>query len=145
LTTEDTASASELITNSLRPYIEVITIGGTTLGKPFGSVGRNFCGIVLNAMEIEYLNANGVSVAGGLPADCFAADDLTRNFGLQSGSVEGMLLGALEYLALGTCETAPTPLASRSQEKPLIDETLQTGVVRESSDGRLSDLLSKSR
>lgn len=145
LTTLDTASASELITNSLRPYIEVITIGGITRGKPFGSVGRNFCGIVLNAMTIEYLNANGVSVAGGIPADCYAEDDLARNFGLQSGSVEGMLRGAFDYLALGTCETAPTPLASRSKEKPLIDETLQTGVVRESSHGRLSDLLSKSK
>lgn len=37
ITTEDTASASELVINGLRPYINIVQIGGTTLGKNVGS------------------------------------------------------------------------------------------------------------
>ncbi|GAB3761669.1 S41 family peptidase [Spirosoma pomorum] len=38
LTTDQTASASELIINGLRPYMSVITIGTTTHGKNVGSI-----------------------------------------------------------------------------------------------------------
>jgi C-terminal processing protease CtpA/Prc len=38
LTSSSTASASELIINGLNPYMEVILIGGTTVGKNEGSV-----------------------------------------------------------------------------------------------------------
>ncbi len=38
LTSESTASASEMIINGLRPYMNVITIGGTTVGKNEGSI-----------------------------------------------------------------------------------------------------------
>lgn len=38
LTTDYTASASELIINGLRPYMSVITIGTTTYGKNVGSI-----------------------------------------------------------------------------------------------------------
>ncbi|MFT7251483.1 MAG: carboxyl-terminal processing protease, partial [Flavobacterium sp.] len=38
LTTQSTASASELIINSLKPYIDVIQIGDVTVGKNVGSI-----------------------------------------------------------------------------------------------------------
>jgi C-terminal processing protease CtpA/Prc len=38
LTTDHTASASELIINGLKPYMQVITIGTTTYGKNVGSI-----------------------------------------------------------------------------------------------------------
>jgi len=38
LTTDQTASASELIINGLRPYMTVTTIGTTTVGKNVGSI-----------------------------------------------------------------------------------------------------------
>ncbi len=38
LTSASTASASEMIINGLRPYMNVITIGGTTVGKNEGSI-----------------------------------------------------------------------------------------------------------
>lgn len=37
LTTSNTASASELVINGLKPYINVVQIGGTTIGKNVGS------------------------------------------------------------------------------------------------------------
>lgn len=46
LTTQSTASASELVINCLKPYIDVVVIGDTTTGKNVGSVtlydSRNF-------------------------------------------------------------------------------------------------------
>lgn len=38
LTTSSSASASELVINGLRPYMEVVTIGTTTYGKNVGSI-----------------------------------------------------------------------------------------------------------
>lgn len=38
LTTSSTASASELVINGLKPYINVVQIGGTTIGKNVGSI-----------------------------------------------------------------------------------------------------------
>lgn len=38
LTTQSTASASELIINGLKPYINVVQIGSTTIGKNVGSI-----------------------------------------------------------------------------------------------------------
>lgn len=108
LTTSSTASASELIINSLRPYLDVVTIGGATRGKAYISSARNFCGLSLNAMEAQGVNASGVSVAGGIQADCYAVDDPTRRFGNQSGEMEGMLQSALDFFVYGTCDVGPS-------------------------------------
>ncbi len=109
ITTGATASASEMLINALRPYIEVITIGDTTLGKPFVSTAASFCGRSLSAMHSEFYNVGDVSAAGGITADCYAADDLTRDFGFHrdDGSFEGMARAAADYLVFGTCESAP--------------------------------------
>ncbi len=47
ITTRGSASASELVINSLRPYIPVTIIGDTTYGKPVGQYGLRFCDKVL--------------------------------------------------------------------------------------------------
>ena len=66
-------------------------------------------------MESQGVNSAGVSVAGGISADCNATDDTANDFGLG----EGMLQSALDYIANGTCDTEIV-VASRSldgQEK----------------------------
>ena len=107
ITSGATASASELVINGLKPYIDVTTVGSRTEGKSFISAANVYCGKSLNAMEAQGVNANGVSVAGGITADCFAADDVTRDFGVSNGVIEGMLRPAADYLVFGTCEAAP--------------------------------------
>lgn len=52
LTTNNTASASELIINSLRPYIEVVQIGTTTEGKTQGSI------TIYDSPNLQRQNAN---------------------------------------------------------------------------------------
>jgi len=107
ITTGSTASSSEIVINSLSPYVDVLTIGGTTTGKPYISSGRDFCGKRMNALEAEGFNADDNSVYGGIPATCAATDDPSQNFGINNGVVESMLLEALDNVVFGTC-TQPT-------------------------------------
>ena len=104
VTTGTTASSSEIVINSLRPYIDVVTVGSATSGKPYISFARDFCGKSVSAMSAEGVNANGVGVFGGIAADCAAADDLTRDFGVNNGSVEGMIKSAAEHIVFGSCD-----------------------------------------
>ena len=120
ITSEGTASSSELVINALRPYIEVVTVGGLTVGKPFISRANDFCGKSLNAMEAQGVNADNVSVAGGITADCYAADDLTRDFGIRTTDdgvqVEGMLRSAADYFVFGTCDASPVAARQSTEE-----------------------------
>ena len=128
LTTASTASSSELLVNSLRPYMEVVTIGGTTRGKAYISSPRNFCGLSLNAMKAQGVNSNGVSVAGGIPADCYATDDPTRPFGTDEEVAEGMLQSALAYINDGICDVGPAVAKRRSSTETQHHDRLPTAI-----------------
>lgn len=107
LTTKYTASSSEIVINALRPYIEVITIGSRTTGKPYITRGNDYCGTQMHALQAEGFNANDVSVYGGIAPSCGGTDDLTRDFGMPANNlpIEGMLKDALDYIVLGSCKT----------------------------------------
>lgn len=83
LTTDQTCSASESIINGLRGVdVEVVQIGGTTCGKPYGFVAQDNCGITYAAMEFEGVNHKGQGgYADGLVPECAVSDDLTRALG----------------------------------------------------------------
>ncbi|OED41038.1 hypothetical protein AB833_10595 [Chromatiales bacterium (ex Bugula neritina AB1)] len=110
LTTERTASSSEIVISSLSPYIEVVTIGSRTTGKPYITFGNEYCDKQMHALQAEGFNANNVSVYGGIAPSCGATDDLTRNFGYSTdgGTTEGMLQSAIDYIVQGTCNTPAT-------------------------------------
>lgn len=138
LTRGNTASASEIVISGLQPHMEVVTIGSTTSGKPYIQSGRNRCGRQLNAIEAEGTNAAGVSVFGGIPATCYAADDRTRNYGIDvdTGKLEGMLESALDYVVYGVCETVlpqaeqPTLQArNRLLDRQTKDDNEKQGIV----------------
>ncbi len=99
LTGQDTASASEVIINSLRPYIPVITIGETTYGK---SVGQNVIAYgdkILYLVTFRSYNAlNEGDYFHGISPDYRVTDDLTQPLG---NPEEGMTRAALEYLSRG--------------------------------------------
>jgi carboxyl-terminal processing protease len=96
-----TASASELVINSLKPFRDVITIGSSTFGKPYGFVPRDACGITYSAVNFDSVNAQGVGgYTGGLPATCAMSDDLGKALGDPS---ERRLAAALSYIQTGAC------------------------------------------
>lgn len=107
LTGPQTCSASESIINSLKPFINVIQIGATTCGKPYGFFQQNSCNLSYFAIEFEGLNALGQGgYSSGIAPRCFAADDLDHPLGSSS---ERLLAAALSYRQTGSC---PTGIAS---------------------------------
>ena len=109
LTSDDTCSASELVINGLRPFIEVILVGDTTCGKPYATRGREQCGQVLNALEVDMQNAVGVGgYYDGIGSDCPLIENVQYPFGDPS---ETLLAGALSYIQTGSCAIAASATA----------------------------------
>jgi hypothetical protein len=112
-----TCSASESIINGLRGIdVEVILIGGTTCGKPYGTYAFDNCGTSYFSIQFGSVNAKGfgdygdgfspanLSQAPGirLPG-CGVADDYNSALG---DSNEARLAAALSYRATATCPAA---------------------------------------
>lgn len=83
LTTEQTCSASESFINGLRGVdVEVVQIGGTSCGKPYGFEPQDNCGITYAAMEFDGVNHKGQGgYADGFSPQCAASDDLDHALG----------------------------------------------------------------
>jgi len=112
IATGRTASASELIINALQPHVEVVVVGSTTLGKPVGQAGFDFCEQRLRPVTFEKVNAAGEGrYFDGIAPDCEAVDDL----GVPIGSPEDpSLTTALAYLENGVCPPPPLEFAPPS-------------------------------
>ncbi|WP_435211155.1 S41 family peptidase [Luminiphilus sp. nBUS_16] len=124
ITTGGTASASELVINSLSPHIEVVLIGEDTLGKAVGqyafdqdrwSAKWSTCDTRLRLIAFQIVNGegngeyyNGLVSSGGFTL-CPAVDDLSRNFGDPD---EASLNAALGWLNNGFCSANTTSSAS---------------------------------
>ena len=126
LTTSGTCSASEAIMNGLRGIdIEVIQIGSTTCGKPYGFYGLENCGTTYFSVQFKGVNAKGygdysdgfspsnlATVEGEPVPGCAVDDDLSQPLG---DAKEAMLSAALAYRDNpGTCPAPPSGLRYRS-------------------------------
>ncbi|MBN2824574.1 MAG: PDZ domain-containing protein, partial [Campylobacterales bacterium] len=101
LTTDDSASASEVVINSLKPYIDVYTIGSTTHGKPVGMNGRSYGEYIYWLINFEIVNANGEgNFYSGIAPTCKAEDNLSFLLDDMNGN---MLKEALYYIENGDC------------------------------------------
>ncbi len=115
ITAGGTASASELVINGLRPFVNVVLVGDTTYGKPYGFVPRDNCGITYNAVQFETLNALGVGgYTAGFAPDCRVADDLDRPLG---DPAEARTRVALNYLVTGSCGALASPKLGAPQSR----------------------------
>ncbi len=121
LSTESTASASELILNGLRPLMKVTHIGeGNTYGKPVGTY--SWLSIdeteVYSLISFKFLNSvDEGEFFDGLEPDFNACDDLSKPFGDES---EGLFSAAIEYIQAGT--TAGCDLITKSILKPALPQ-----------------------
>jgi C-terminal peptidase prc len=123
ITTRSSASASELIINSLRPYLPVVVIGDTTYGKPVGQYGFTFCEKVLAPVAFSIKNANlEGDYFAGIPPTCTAPDDSTRQLG---DTAEGSFAEALTYIRSGACSA--TAQASRAMRLAASERPRATG------------------
>ncbi len=107
IATQGTASASELVTNSMEPYVDVWIVGDRTFGKPVGQVGLDFCDKRMRPTSFETVNANFEGdYFDGLPVDCAAPDDLNIPVGDDS---DPNIIAAMSYLNTGACPVAAVP------------------------------------
>ncbi len=101
-----TASASELVINSLKPYITVKTVGTTSYGKPVG-----FFPIRIDKYDVYYSmfstrnSADEGEYFAGFTPNAVVKDDVTKDFG---DKTENNLAAALAYLTTGAF---PSPSA----------------------------------
>jgi carboxyl-terminal processing protease len=119
LTGTETCSASESIINSLRGInVQVIEIGSTTCGKPYGFYPQDNCGTTYFSIQFRGVNdqgfgdypagfspANTVDAAGVTIPGCSVADDFEHALGDPN---EGQLSEALAYRTGGSCTVTPT-------------------------------------
>jgi C-terminal processing protease CtpA/Prc len=111
ITSASTASASELVINSLKPFMNVVLVGGTTYGKPYGFQPRDACGLTYSAVNFDSVNAQGVGgYSNGIAANCVVADDLGHQLG---DMAEGRTAAAVAYIQTGNCPAGTAALQAR--------------------------------
>ncbi|KFZ30126.1 hypothetical protein IDSA_11790 [Pseudidiomarina salinarum] len=115
LTTAASCSSSELIINALKPFVEVVVIGGRTCGKPVGQVPRSICDKRTFVVNFETLNANDNGrYFDGLAPQCTAPDTLVGDW----GHLDDPLLAEAGYhIANGSCSPDPQQ-QTQKQSKP---------------------------
>ena len=99
IASRSTASASELVTNSLIPYADVWIVGDNTYGKPVGQVGIEFCDKILRPTSFKTTNANG-------NVDCAAEDILEVPVGDLS---DPNVVAAVSISVSGACPVLAVP------------------------------------
>ena len=118
LTTGRTCSASESIINSLRGIdVQVIRVGSTTCGKPFGFQQKNNCGVAYFPIEFQGRNAKGFGdYTAGFQPMC----EVSEAPGVIPGSTNDPLLtAALHYVDNNACP-AGTATGVQSAKEPIV-------------------------
>lgn len=108
--TGSTASASELVINSMLPYLadaNVALIGEDTLGKPYGQFGFDLdeCDLRVRALTFQTVNADNEGdyfngIAELMPNTCSAGDDFRFALG---DPQEASVAAALDFLGGRSC------------------------------------------
>jgi len=101
ITSRLTASASEAVMNGLKPYMDVIAVGDTTLGKPMGmngwEVGEKY---FFWPITFKMVNKNNEGeFFDGIPPQKTSSDDITHDFASRN---EECLKEAIKYLETGS-------------------------------------------
>lgn len=113
ITTGSSASASELVINSMLPYLgnNIALVGSNSFGKPVGQFGFDLaaCDLRVRAVAFQTVNANNqgeyyTGLASVVPNTCRAGDDISRPLG---DPREASIAAALDFLAGRAC----TPIA----------------------------------
>jgi hypothetical protein len=121
--TESSASASELVINSMAPYLgnNMALVGEDTYGKPVGQIAidRAACDDRLRVVAFRTENASRqgdyyTGLASTVPNTCAASDDYTRQLG---DPREEMVARALDFLAGRSC----TPISASQARTASVD------------------------
>lgn len=102
-----TASASELLINNLKPYMEVKLLGGTTYGKPVGFYPIPVGEWYIFPVSFRTTNKNGEgNYFNGIPVNSSVADGLDKDWGDLS---ETSLASAIRNINTGQYRVQAAP------------------------------------
>jgi len=136
IVTKSTASASELLINSLKPYMNVRVLGPTnTHGKPVGFFPISVGDWYVFPVSFKTTNKNGEgSYFNGLPVNAVIADGLDKDWG---DTNESCLASAIKNITTGTYQrsmatetNSQSPVILNSNDKldgPFIKVTIGKG------------------
>jgi C-terminal processing protease CtpA/Prc len=115
ITTESTASASELVINNLKPHMNVKTVGETSYGKPVGFFPLRIDKYEVYMSMFESQNSEGKGAYyAGIDPDAPAFDDPRYAFG---DLREECLATAYSYLTQGSFPTTSNTIAASSASR----------------------------
>ena len=145
LTGPNTCSASESVINGLRGIdVEVVQVGSTTCGKPYGFYPTPNCGTTYFTVQFRGINAKGfgdfadgfspanvAGVEGTEVPGCSVADDFDHGF---ADPGEARLRAALRYRMDGTCP-APTGIGGKPRVAEIERKSLAVGTLPDRNPG----------
>jgi C-terminal processing protease CtpA/Prc len=116
LTTDATASASEINVNSMRTWVETAMVGSDTFGKPVGQLAFNLsssCQDRLRLVSFKTVNADGAGdyydgLASSMQFACAATDTLGAPMG---DPADVLTQSALQWINTGACGSVMTSFA----------------------------------
>ncbi|AFK01807.1 peptidase S41 [Emticicia oligotrophica DSM 17448] len=145
LTSNGTASASELVINGLRPYMDVIIIGQNTYGKNVGSItisdDQKRWTWGMQPIVLRTLNSKGESNYGtknGFAPDYVVSDNIYP-FKPWGDETETLLKKALEVI---TGATIPADASSRRSYRTLNTQVLEENISDNPADNN-KDMFAK--
>lgn len=117
----NSASASELLINNLKPYMDVKLIGSTTYGKPVGYFPITIYNYDIYPISFKTVNSAGTdNYYNGFTPDKVASDGVNTNWGDIN---EPSLAAALRYISTGSfgrfSAVEEERIKSMSQTEPL--------------------------
>ena len=123
LTTGASCSSSEILINSLEPFVEVVVVGGATCGKPVGQLITPLCDKRTFVVNFETVNAlDEGRYFDGLQPTCPAIDTIATDWG---DPADPLLAAASSYIETGSCPVA------LSQATALSKDAIATGSIAE--------------
>jgi carboxyl-terminal processing protease len=117
--TRGTASASELVINSLKPFMPVYIVGNDTYGKPMGSHVWNY-GNLYAYVILSFKTKNALGEGDyfdGLPANIYQGDDLTHMFGNPEEANLREALRLIETGVLAKGSRGSIPIVAQPQDQ----------------------------
>lgn len=122
LVSDFTASASELVMNSLKPVMDVKLIGTQTYGKPVGFFPIRIDKVDMYIPEFETKNQQGIGgYYSGLTPDQTTFEDASKPFG---DSNEVLLKYALNYALKGDFILPPAKSGSLNTQTTVVNQKL---------------------
>ena len=119
LTSGRTCSASEMLINSLTPFIDVTVIGERTCGKPIGMYPTELNAWTVYAINFQAFNAVDYGdYFDGFTPDCLVNDTIPGDWGTET---EALLAEGLHYLQHEHCSTSTDSLLRQYKPSKKID------------------------